>query len=353
VRRAAFAIPGELSTVTGGYLYEKRLLEGLRELGTDVEYLRVGDSFPEPSAVDAAEATAAMAAVSADVPLIVDGLVFGSLPTSLMAELRAPIVAMIHHPLAHEEGLDEARRAHLFRTERDNLALADAVIVPSPHTARILAAEYGVHESLITIARPGTDRPARARSPQSPPLILSVGIQHPRKGHDVLLRALAELTELDWTAAIVGSPYDPPHAAELARLHNSLGLGERVVLTGRLSDDDRDALYARASIFALATRYEGYGLVFDEALAWGLPVVSCATGAVPETVPADTGILVAVDDARALADALRTLLTDDAAREARASASAVAGQELPSWLDTCAVAQTVLDGIAARKSPPT
>lgn len=345
MRRAAFAIPGELTTVTGGYLYEKRLLEGLRELGTDVAYLRVGDSFPDPTSVDAADATAAMAAIGADVPLIVDGLVFGSLPTQLVAELRAPIVAMIHHPLAHEEGLDDARRGHLFRTERDNLALARAVIVPSSHTARILTAEYGVDPTVITIARPGTDRPSLPAPPSAPPLILSVGIQHPRKGQDVLFRALARLTDLDWQAVIVGTPYDPPYVAELARLHAELGLGSRVTLAGRLPDAERDALYARASIFALATRYEGYGLVFDEALAWGLPIVSCATGAVPETVPADAGMLVHVGDDAAVADALRALLTDNAARMSLAAASAAAGRDLPSWLDTCAVAQRVLENL--------
>ena len=126
-----------------------------------------------------------------------------------------------------------------------------------------------------------------------------------------------------------------------------------MTLAGRLPDAERDALYARASIFALATRYEGYGLVFDEALAWGLPIVSCATGAVPETVPSEAGMLVPVGNDAAVADALRTLLTDDAERASRAAASAAAGRDLPSWLDTCAVAQRVLDSLEARKSPPT
>ena len=107
-------------------------------------YLRVGDTIPAPTDADASEAAAVMAALPPDIPLIIDGLVFGSLPTELMEGIRAPIVAMIHHPLAHEEGLDAATREHLFRTERDNLALARAVLAPSPHTARILIAEYGV-----------------------------------------------------------------------------------------------------------------------------------------------------------------------------------------------------------------
>lgn len=349
VRQAVFAIPGDLATVTGGYLYERRLLEGLREVGTDTAHLRLGSSFPDPSPEDSAHAVAAMEAVDPAHPLIVDGLVFGSLVTAGFARVKAPIVAMIHHPLAHEAGLSDARRHYLFQTERDNLALARAVIVPSRFTARILIDEYGADPGRITIARPGTDRSVgtatRDLDPAQPPLIVSVGIQHPRKGHDVLLRALAELTDVPWTAVIVGPEYDATHAVALARLHIELGLTDRVRFAGSVSVGERDDLYRRATVFALATHYEGYGLVFDEALAHGLPVVSCRTGAVPETVPADAGVLVAPDDPHAFAAGLRRVLTDDDFRIGMARAAAAAGSTLPTWLDTARTAQAVLDAV--------
>lgn len=349
MRRAVFAIPGDLTTVTGGYLYERRLLEGLREVGTDVEHLQLGASFPDPSPADLAHAVAAMAAVDAATPLILDGFVFGSMPTEALARLWAPIVGMVHHPLAHEEGLSAARRAHLFRTERDNLRLAAAVLVPSPHTARILAGEYGADPARITIARPGTDRPTGGRAaPVVPPLILSVGIQHPRKGHDILLRALARLTDLEWTAVIVGSAYDAGHATALSRARRELGLSHRVRLAGGVPDAERDDLYRGATVFALATRYEGYGLVFDEALAHGLPIVSCRTGAVPETVPPAAGLLVPPDDPDAFADALRVMLVEADRRATMSRAAAEAGTALPSWLDTATTAQVMLDALTDR-----
>ena len=183
-RPAAFAIPGDIETLTGGYIYERRLLEGLRALGRDVHHVVLGDSFPDPTHRDVADTAEALAAIEPGRVLILDGFIVGSLETSGLARVRAPIVAMVHHPLALESGLDEARREHLFRTERDNLALAAHVLVPSPHTAEILATRYGVAAERITIARPGTDLPGGAPAPVDPPLILSVGIQHARKGHD-------------------------------------------------------------------------------------------------------------------------------------------------------------------------
>lgn len=342
---AAFAIPGDITTLTGGYIYERRLLESLRELGREVQHVRVGASFPDPSSNDVADTVAQLRALGPDRPLILDGFLVGAMPTDALALVTAPMVAMVHHPLALESGLDPARREYLFRTERDNLALTRHVLVPSPHTASILTERYGVAADRITVARPGTDARPTPRQPTTPPLILSVGIQHPRKGHDVLLSALAQLRDLDCTAVIVGSSYDAAHSAELHRQHTRLNLGDRVRFAGLVTAAELDRLYRSATLFSLATRYEGYGIVFDEALAYGLPIVSTAVGAVPDTVPADAGILVPPESPDALAAALADLLTDPARRETLAAAAAQAGAVLPRWTDTAALVGTVLDGL--------
>jgi glycosyltransferase involved in cell wall biosynthesis len=344
-RPAAFAIPGDIATLTGGYIYERRLLEGLRAAGRDVAHIALGPSFPDPTPADTTDAARQLGALAPDRVLILDGLVFGSLDTGVLARVRAPVVAMIHHPLALESGLDAAARDRLFRTERDNLTLAAHVLVPSPHTARLLVADYGVAPGRITIARPGTDRPAVTPAPGHPPLILSVGILHPRKGHDILLRALAQVVQRDWRAVIVGSAWDRAHAAELAVLHRTLGLADRVELAGKVSGDRLAGLYARATVFALATRFEGYGIVLDEAMAHGLPIVSCDTGAVPDTVAPGAGLLVAPDDPAAFADALDRVLGDADLRARMAQASALAGAGLPGWPATARIAGAVLDAL--------
>ena len=343
MRPAAFAIPGDIATLTGGYIYERRLLEGLRSLGHDVTHVELGDSFPAPTQTDMDKAIEQLTDLPSDRALILDGLVYGSIATEGLAQVKSPIVAMIHHPLALETGLDAGTKQHLYQTERDNLALASRVLVPSPHTAHILMRDYAVPESRITIAQPGTLQPARPRNPSSPPLILSVGIQHPRKGHDVLLRALSGLQDLDWRVVIVGKAHDADHARALVSLRDELALGERVTLAGRLPQDKLDMLYAEASIFALATRYEGYGIVFDEALAHGLPIVSCQTGAVPQTVPETAGILVSPDDPTALADALASVLNDAALRNSMGAAAREIGASLPTWVDTARTASGVLN----------
>ncbi|WP_224825637.1 glycosyltransferase family 4 protein [Cognatishimia sp. MH4019] len=345
LRPAAFAIPGDITQPTGGYYYERRLLEGLRERGRDVQHLQIGSSFPDPTPTDMADLIAQLCALEPDRAVILDGFLSATIDSDALYRLHVPTVAMVHHPLALESGLDAGRRDFLFQIERANLALISHVLVPSPHTAEILTNRYDVAPDRITIARPGTDRPVLPPAPADPPLILSVGIQHPRKGHDIVLKSLAELRGLEWSAVIVGAPYDTQHAAELAQLVHDLDLTPRVQIAGRVSDDTLAQLYSQASVFALATRYEGYGLVFDEALAAGLPIVSCATGAVPDTVPKAASHLVPSDDPQAFAKALEALLSDPAHRAQLATASQDAGRNLPTWLETAKIAGSVLDDL--------
>ena len=97
---SAFAVPGALTTLTGGYFYDRRLVEGLRGLGHDIRVVTLPDGFPAPGAAAMAEAVAQLQALPADVPVIVDGLAFGALPTEGVAGMAAPIIALVHHPLA-------------------------------------------------------------------------------------------------------------------------------------------------------------------------------------------------------------------------------------------------------------
>lgn len=348
-----FAYPGDLSALTGGYGYDRRVIAGLEALGHPVARLHLGDSFPYPAAGDAAEAIARLAAVPPEAALVVDGLAYGALPADGLAAVRAPIVALVHHPLALETGVDPARAPRIAATERAALAKASAVVVTSPHTKDILVADYAVPADAVTVACPGLDegwRQARARRPVDPPLIVAVGSVLPRKGYDVLIASLARLADLPWSLAIAGSlERSPTTAAALRRDIAATGLEGRVKLLGEAAEDEVRALYREATLFALPSRYEGFGMVFAEAMASGLPVVACRAGAVPDVVPPEAGILVAVDDAPALAAAIRRVLTD-AALAARLSAGAArASERFHGWDETARIVAGAVGRVRDRK----
>ncbi len=341
-RRATFAVPGDIASLTGGYSFDRKLINGLRHSGWDITLLSLGGSFPDPTRDDLSDAARQLSTVCENQPIIIDGLALGAFDSTVMASISAPIVALIHHPLALETGLSDSDRSSLRDSERQNLQQVSQILVPSPHTANVLRTDYGVDETRITVAGPGTDHSKVSKPKVDPPLILSVGIQVPRKGHDVLIEALAHIKSLPWNAVIAGGAFSTEYASELARLVAKLDLNERVRIAGRVSDDELATLYAQSSIFALATRYEGYGLVFDEAMMHGLPIISCKVGAVSETVAPDAGVLVPPDDPLEFAGALAKVLNDDDCRARMVSASARAGAALPSWASTVEAVEKVL-----------
>lgn len=349
VRRVAFAVPGDLATPTGGYAYDRRMISELERLGWDVDVLDLGDGFPHPSREQRQVARARLMSIPAGCPIVIDGLAFGVLP-DLASELRRehPLIALVHHPLALESGLPAAQVEAFRASERAALATASHVIVTSATTARLLVAGYAVPAERITVACPGTDPvPAALGSTDGIVRLLAVGAIVPRKGYDVLIAALAMLADLPWYLTVVGDPGRDPQAA--ARLHADilrLGLTERIAVLGAVSDERLAACYAEADIFTLASRYEGYGMVFSEAIAHGLPVIGTNAGAIAETVPAGTGVLVSPGDVPALAGALRRVIENKDERHRMAATAREAARRFPTWQDSAKVFARALEAVA-------
>ena len=168
VNRIAFAVPGDLATATGGYGYDRRIIAELQLLGWQIDVVSVGDGFPQPSAEQRAVALARLEALPEGIPVVVDGLALGALPEAAeKIARRAPLVALVHHPLALETGLSPADARKLFESECKALAAARSVIVTSRATAKRLNADYDVSAGAHH-RRAAGHRPRSARQGQPP-----------------------------------------------------------------------------------------------------------------------------------------------------------------------------------------
>jgi glycosyltransferase involved in cell wall biosynthesis len=352
-----FVVPGDLETRTGGYEYDRRIVAGLRARGWTVGVVRLDERFPQPTPAIRAEAARALAAVPDGAIVVIDGLALGALPDEIASHAaRLTIVALVHHPLAAETGLEPPVADALRESERRALSYTRAVVVTSRRTAAALEA-YGVDRDRIAVVEPGTDPAPLARGSQSTipsPItnhqstistlaLLCVATLTPRKGHDLLLRALASLPARNWRLTCAGSlDRDPPTASRVHALVRALDLEGRVTLAGDLNAERLAIEYDRSDLFVLPTLYEGYGMAVAEALARGLPIVSTATGAIPDIVGDDAGIVVPPGDAGAFSDALARVVGDGVLRERFSAGARRAREGLPTWDAAAAAMACVL-----------
>src|SRR5262249_45047871 len=155
----------------------------------------------------------------------------------------------------------------------------------------------------IAIVPPGTAKPSSYPPARRGPAraLLCVGSLVPRKGHSVLVAALARISDLDWNLLCVGSlDRDPATARAVRRMISATGLGKRVTLTGEWPPSLVERAYRTADVFVMPSFHEGYGMAYAEAIAHGLPIVATTAGAIPEIVPRAAGLLVAPGDAMAV-----------------------------------------------------
>jgi len=252
-----------------------------------------------------------------------DGYHYGRHPT---APYVASIKGVIADELRNERGMVRLLLGLQARCERRAVERARVVVATSQYSRRRIAEAYAVPPAKIVVVPELIDLQAwsavaAARGlPAEPPAILSVAHMYPRKNLGLLLRACACLrrTGVPFQAWLVG---DGPCRREWERLRDRLELRSAVHFLGTVPRRELEARYRQAALFCLPSRQEGFGIVFLEAMACGIPVVAARAAAVPETVAeGEVGLLVHPDDPDELAEALAALLRDRGRRRAMGAA---------------------------------
>ena len=337
--RASFAIPGDLARKTGGYGYDRRVIAEALARGVTLAPVTLPAGFPFPNEEERAETVRILRALPSDVPLLIDGLAFGAFDDAMLDAMPDRVIALVHHPLAYENGLTDDQAARLRASERAALACADAVIVTSIATRDLLIADFGVPADLIHVAIPGTDEaPFAHGSGQNAPVIFGAGSLTPRKAWNVLIEALAPLKDQAWTLKIAG---DGPERARLHSLAASFGLADRVTFLGEIDDATLATCYDRADLFVLASLYEGFGMVLTEALARGLPCIATDGVVATRLLPESAMTIVPANDSAQMSQAIAALLHADE-RKALAARARDAAPLLQRW---SATAQIIVDTI--------
>jgi glycosyltransferase involved in cell wall biosynthesis len=354
--KVAFITVGDTGRKTGGYIYNERVISGLRHRGVEVEEIVACGASPDEQLAAAPGLGFTLDPSEFDV-IVIDALArIAVAPHIDNWRAPRPVVAMVHELPSVAGGESGSETLARERNYEEPLLRADRLVAVSDHGQKLLESR-GVSPGRINVVSPGFDHlPSNEPSyveRDGPVRSLCVAQWIPRKGILTLVEAWKLHEHPGAVLELVGeTDVDPGYAV---RVRNAIDAAPRgsIVVSGAVDDAALGVAYASADIFVLPSRYEGYGIVYAEALARGLPIVACDAGPVPGLVGREAALLVPPDDRETLSVALDLLIGDPELRARMSAAARSRASHLPRWDDAVAGFEEVLKvAVSARRTEP-
>jgi len=357
--RIGLVIYGSLNTVTGGFIYDRRVVEYLRAQGDTVELFSLPwrsygrcliHNFSRDFLRD-------LIAAPLDA-LLQDELNHPSLVwlnRKLRDRTRYPIISVVHH-LRSKEMRPEWQNRYYRWIEGNYLRTCDGFVFNGETTRATVEELIGPSRSFVVASpapnvtgpRPSQDEIVRRSHSPGPLRIIFVGNLIPRKELHTLIRGLVSVPHDLWRLEVVGSPdYDGSYAKRVQRLIDERQVAHNVTMRGRLDAEELAQLLLQSHVLAVPSSYEGFGFVYLEGMGFGLPAIGSTDGAAHETIThGRDGFLVAPGRPDEVAMRIRDL-SKDRERLAQMSLAALERHGLaPTWEQTGAAIRQFLLGLA-------
>ena len=340
--RVAFVTVGDTGRKTGGYLYNARVVSGLRKEGLEVEEIVACGASPEEQRTAVPHFGSTFDPSGYDA-VVVDALArIVTYPHLDLWRASRPVVALVHELPGIASGGSDGERDY-----EEPLMRADRLVTVSGYGRDVLRSR-GVEEWRIHVVPPGFDGVPGGEPPRhKDDLVRAICVAQwiPRKAILTLVEAWTLHESPGAVLQLVGETgADRDYEARVRAAIKGAPQGS-IVVSGRVDDATLAGAYASADLFVLPSRYEGYGIVYAEALASGLPVIACDVGPVPDLVGSEAGVLIPPDDRAALSAALDLLLGDAALRAKMSEAAYCRDENLPRWEEAVAGFEKVLVGL--------
>lgn len=351
-------IYGSLDTMSGGYLYDRQLVDYLRGQGDSVDVI----SLPQGPYLSHFTDNL-WYRLPSDLDIVIQDEL--DHPSLIMANMRThpyPVISLVHN--LHSSERRAAWKNIFFRSiERQYLNSVDGFIFNSPTTRDTvyqLVREHRATPSMekpFMIATPGGDRlgtltPEQIRTRSLEPgalRMIFLANLTPLKGFHVLLEAIRHVSA-DFRLDVVGSlTVEPRYAQEMQKHVGDQGLRSKIIFHGILNGEPLAEILRTSQVLVIPSFYEGFGISFLEGMAFGLPSIGTRAGAIPQLVKdEENGFVNDPGDPEALANCLMKLATD---REllTRLSLHALSHfQSQPTWTESAESVRSFLSQILTR-----
>lgn len=336
--RVAKVVIGDINALTGGYLYEKKLVEYLRTRGVEADVVSLPNLpyalLPLCNLWLGYHLRGRNYDVVIEDEMAHSAVWLYNLWSRHVGKHRVVAIVHMFRSIACE---GEWQEPFIRLMEKAMLRSSDLVVANSGHT-REQAQRMGVRPDAVTVVYPGFDtnlvRPRPSRESDEVRLLF-VGNLDPRKGLETLVDAFLLLDRPNVGLDVVGDEAFYPRYARRVRRKASQGkLESRIRFHGRVGREAVAEFYSQADVFVLPASYEPFGIVFAEAMSFGLPVIAANAGGVPELVEhGRNGLLVPPGDVDALAGAIDTLVSDVQLRHQLGERSYERSRQLNTWED--------------------
>lgn len=307
--------------------YEERATDAL---GVETQRFALGG--PAENAETHARLTAVLAALPDSSGVLASSTILPLVGNGFRAHARRlRIVVIAHRPSPRDPRFSAIADRDLMQVDSTTLPYARRVIVPSLHTAMSLGAA-GVLPDQLAVVMPGADRAPMAEGPRDGVLhLVCAAPMVASAGHDILLDALAPLTDRAWRLTCVAPEADAQWLAGLQAKADTLEIAGKVRFVATAGAGEVKAAYHSASLVVLPARYDAHGVGVLEGLARGIPVLASSAGAAGRLLPENAGILVRADDPNEMTRVLAVACDNPDALARLAQGAEQARSELRPW----------------------
>ena len=340
-------IYGHLNTLTGGWLYDRLLVEHLRERGHTVEVISLKQHHYVRNLADNFSRRLYRRLLTQDCRLLLqDGLIHPSLVglnQRIKRRRSCPLLTIVHQVLCRQP-LKRYQQLFYQAVERRYFKSVDGFIFNSETTRANVESLVG-RQLPAVVAYPGGDRlgclasdaVVESRCRRAGPLqLISVGNLTPNKGVLPLIAGLSRLPPESWYLSLIGSlSMDRAYVQKVRALIDRLGLEDRIDIPGPLDGEELAGRLNASHVFVLPFSYEGFGMACLEAMAWGLPVVGSTRGALREYVcNGINGVLIPPGDMAAFAQQVQRLHADRTLLAGYGQEALKTFRRRPGWRDS-------------------
>ena len=353
--RIGLLIYGSLDTVSGGYLYDRKMAQYLEQHGDSVEIISLDQKTYSRNLFDNFRLSLLQRVTASRLDLLLqDEHIHPTLfwlNQRLYTETHIPILSVVHHLRCSEDYPLWENWFYKF-IEKKYLESIDGFIFNSNTTRGVIEHILGRGVPGVVAVPSGSqfsgaisENEIIARSQSEGPLrILFVGNVIPRKGLHHLLKALSMLPGNYWHLNIIGSlAVNPSYSKDVQRLANQLGVNDRINFLGVIPNQELGDLYRSHQVLAVPSSYEGYGMVYLEGMGFGLPAIASIQGAAHEVIThGEDGFLIHPKIAGTMAKLLMQLYEDRPKLIQMSLAAHKRYLEQPTWNQTGEVIRTFL-----------